>query len=1265
MKNNYSMQKFKKHSCNVLVCALSAVITGVYSTAITHASDIEIYQNPTVKGHTIVMLALDNSVSMGRVDPEKTKSRLNILKESLINILEGVKDAQGNYIITPLPDTTIVGLSTFGTTPRHGKIVVAARPLNQWVIVGIKDHRKLLIEEINNITDSAGTPTSLLYGETVGYLRGNAMTAPVPILVRNDGSESGIHTKFDTVLDSSVKFPLALGAFGGKYLSPMSLLSAQEQQCSSQGIFLFTDGAPTNITNDIAEPLYQNALDDRSFKCEASETPSVYYYMQNVDDYYRGAGTESGEVKEMAYANAIDAQGRIVNSDGGNTKKNVFEDRSAWQCLGAMAKRIAFETNPKNRIYTAIVGFGPDFHENLAQNCRDISGTTYAGQSQYRYCGSPAVTASRGYSNGLNVQNAFSLGELGKGLTSKLHYPDSADTHPANIIPERGGYFDASNGEAQSIVDALSKFVNSMSVRFDTASFGSYIVPSDQLSSHSSSNVFAPQFQPKISGSGSNVQSTQKLWLGNLKKYRFNNLGVIVDAKNVELLATNGLVKSNTKDLWNVSNEDDGANANAGGVANLLIIPNAGVIAHSTVNDVNKINTRPLFTDAKLRHANRVWPGFETFQLRELVSDNALTKVDTQLALNANDVDLLKIGYKRSIYQPYLLAALGYSMNREYFLRDLFLDPTTRWIWDLDKVKELKITRQMGGVLHSDPIQVTTEAPTDENGTVLQELRDSSNVLKASRKDYIVFGTMQGLLHMVDQNTGKEVFSFLPHEILEDEERKQGLLDISNLQDATKHPFYGIDAPWASMVDYEYIEDPNNTFYVTQNGTNKLTYVRKFKAKTANIYGGMRMGGKSYYGLDVKDPTQPKFLFRIDPDNGKIKSSTNGVTTITAHPAIQAMGQSWSKPTLAKVRFNGRIRDVMIVGGGYDYNVYENLNARSTSGDKGAGIYIFDAKTGELIWNARYGTNDTSSTDVRNTSLTYSVVSQIKAFDRNSDGLVDNLYFGDLGGQVFRVDLDNNFGVATNKFGRLIHMADFSAQKQRFYEMPALSIHQESGAKFGVIAIASGNRSFPTNKNNGFDNRVYAIYDKDIASESLYAAGFAPSITIKENELYNWIDINASKIGDLRVKTKRGWYYVLRSTQAGVNETVNTGTVKALNGYTVVAYNDIYSHLYVSLFNPNHPSTQQPNSCVGGITGASVITKFCLPYGICGNTSTIASVDINKKVEFVSKPIDGFSRVNAGSYNNGARNLVTIIPNVGQSYQMTRLFQSRNWREVQ
>ena len=47
-----------------------------------------------------------------------------------------------------------------------------------------------------------------------------------------------------------------------------------------------------------------------------------------------------------------------------------------------------------------------------------------------------------------------------------------------------------------------------------------------------------------------------------------------------------------------------------------------------------------------------------------------------------------------------------------------------------------------------------------------------------------------------------------------------------------------------------------------------------------------------------------------------------------------------------------------------------------------------------------------SNTD--NANMKHSIVSRISTLDRDADGLVDHLYFGDLGGQIFRVDLNNN-----------------------------------------------------------------------------------------------------------------------------------------------------------------------------------------------------------------------------------------------------------------
>src|SRR5690606_21004242 len=138
---------------------------------------------------------------------------------------------------------------------------------------------------------------------------------------------------------------------------------------------------------------------------------------------------------------------------------------------------------------------------------------------------------------------------------------------------------------------------------------------------------------------------------------------------------------------------------------------------------------------------------------------------------------------------------------------------------------------------------------------------------------------------------------------------------------------------------------------------------------------------------------------------------------------------TWSKPVLVNVRHNGKIKRAMVVGGGYDM-CYENprfkLNTanpaefqiKNTAGvvtdtcakaqAKGnAGCHV-DATSGEKLWWASNGAADTTTAFYnQNLNLKHSIVSRISTIDRDGDGLVDHLYFGDLGGQVFRADLDN------------------------------------------------------------------------------------------------------------------------------------------------------------------------------------------------------------------------------------------------------------------
>lgn len=86
------------------------------------------------------------------------------------------------------------------------------------------------------------------------------------------------------------------------------------------------------------------------------------------------------------------------------------------------------------------------------------------------------------------------------------------------------------------------------------------------------------------------------------------------------------------------------------------------------------------------------------------------------------------------------------------------------------------------------------------------------------------------------------------------------------------------------------------------------------------VYGGLRMGGRSYYALDLSNLDNPSLKFHINPD-----AAVTATGAADATNALSYMGQSWSKPTLAYVKFGGTKKLVMFVGGGYDAKVDHSL----------------------------------------------------------------------------------------------------------------------------------------------------------------------------------------------------------------------------------------------------------------------------------------------------------------------------------------------------
>lgn len=386
---------------------------------------------------------------------------------------------------------------------------------------------------------------------------------------------------------------------------------------------------------------------------------------------------------------------------------------------------------------------------------------------------------------------------------------------------------------------------------------------------------------------------------------------------------------------------------------------------------------------------------------------------------------------------------------------------------------------EMGGVLHSQPVLVnygyTSATPAEAQSD-------------ASKQDNtLFFSSMEGMLHAVDANTGIEQFAFMPKETL----LRADEYIINDQQDL---PEFGMDSTWTVLR-----KDGDGNLKIASNGTG---------GDRVWIFGGMRMGGRNYYALDVTNRNQPTLKWVLQ----------GGVTT-----GFTNMGQTWSKPVLANVKVGTTIKNVLVFGGGYDPK-HENAGYTTSNASDSLGnqIYIVDADTGSLLWSAG-GTGSGATLAVP--AMKFSVTAEPRVIDVNNDGLADAVYFGDLGGQVFRVDLRNG-GTAAQLGARVRLLANLgqgvtadTTNQRRFYESPSAAVLKDpvTGLPYMAVAIGSGYRSHPLDL--GTEDFFYMLKDNDVMRKDLLTAtDLQPTIVPSDLAALDPATASGALVGSLK-----GW----------------------------------------------------------------------------------------------------------------------------------------------
>ncbi|MCK5902401.1 MAG: hypothetical protein KAG28_04565 [Cocleimonas sp.] len=350
-------------------------------------------------------------------------------------------------------------------------------------------------------------------------------------------------------------------------------------------------------------------------------------------------------------------------------------------------------------------------------------------------------------------------------------------------------------------------------------------------------------------------------------------------------------------------------------------------------------------------------------------------------------------------------------------------------------------------------------------------------------KQRVFVGTNEGYLHAFDTASGEEKYAYMPQILLKNIEAQ-----YQDDPEQMQHP-YGVDGEITV-----WIKDDNNNGKV--DGSEK-----------AYLFFGLRRGGQAYYALDISDPDSPKFLWKID------NSTSN----------FAQLGQTWSTPLLTQLRYNksANLAPVLIFGGGYNTHVdQQGSRPAASTANAGTDVYIVNALTGDLVWHA----------DQLGHTIKHAVPSNIRALDMDHNGSVDRLYFGDMGGNIWRVDL--NFGdfdsandlhdLTKAKLSKLASLgANTGSDTRKFFYEPDVSFFKYHGKFYLSVSVGSGYRSHPLDTN--IVDRFYSLRDqyvlrrpdidfKTITEAMLLKAPVAKTQDVFDKNYYGWFfDLIANK----------------------------------------------------------------------------------------------------------------------------------------------------------
>ncbi len=551
-------------------------------------------------------------------------------------------------------------------------------------------------------------------------------------------------------------------------------------------------------------------------------------------------------------------------------------------------------------------------------------------------------------------------------------------------------------------------------------------------------------------------------WNGNLKKYKLVD-GEIVDVNdNLAIDSDTGFFNASSTSYWTTArdvdgdgNTDfsfDGSDITIGGIATELTTPTSRKMYTYT-------GASPVFS------VTAPTPVTLSSENLDLNSSNSITN---NTAINTTPT-LLGTSVTSSVYAQEVIDWARGGIADATAVGTANPNPPNYFFPD---------------VMHNPPVVITYDTNTTSTGCTDDD---------PCFTDVLFAGTNLGTFHAIDTDTGAELWSFVPKELLPNlttyYERVGGFTD----------KVYGLDGTiqvWRNDVNSD----------GTINGSDHVY-----------IYQPMRRGGTDIYAFDITQKLNPKLMWQIEG---------TGLDT-TPSGDYQDLAQTWSSLQRTAINWGGTKREVLFFGGGYD-PIHDTPNTTPVSNGKGNAIYMVDATTSELLWSAGNGIHH----DFNNSKLNYSFAADIFTADVDGDDFVDFIYAVDITGNVWRFDFDNNSTTAIFangvKGGLVAELGgNGTTDFRRFYNAPDVAFFSPRGTTpFLTISIASGHRADP--REEDLDDHLYVFFD---------------SYTTSHPSNYNFDNgtstITATELGNAGTPNALGWKLALTDTgEKGLSQSV-------------------------------------------------------------------------------------------------------------------------------